>query len=362
MMTMSKFFTERLASLEAYVPGEQPRDRKYIKLNTNESPFPPSPSVIAAAEEEAGRLQLYSDPECKLIVDKLAELYGVDPSMVIVTNGSDEVLNFAFMAFFDEHRTALFPDITYGFYPVFANLNRVPYEEVPLAPDFSINYTDYLGVGKNVVIANPNAPTGLSLSLSEIEEIVASNPDNVVIIDEAYVDFGGESAYRLCEKYNNLIVTGTFSKSRSLAGARLGFGIACPELIRDLNTVRYSTNPYNVNRMTMACGYRALCDNDYYMANCRTVMENREYTRDKLISLGFNVLPSDANFLFAESPDVSGEELYLALKARGILVRHFSKERIKNFNRITVGTRAEMDALLDAVREILGDKNETSGN
>ena len=355
-MTMSKFFTDRLASLEAYVPGEQPRDRKYIKLNTNESPFPPSPSVIAAAEEEAGKLQLYSDPECKLIVDKLAELYGVDPSMVIVTNGSDEVLNFAFMAFFDERRTAAFPDISYGFYPVFANLNRIPYEEIPLAADFSINYKDYVGIGKNVVIANPNAPTGLSLSLSEMEEIVASNPDNIVIIDEAYVDFGGKSAYKLTEKYSNLLVTGTFSKSRSLAGARLGFGIASPELIRDLNTVRYSTNPYNVNRMTMAAGYRALCDNDYYMANCRTVMENREYTRGELISLGFNVLKSDANFLFAESPAISGEELYLALKARGILVRHFSKERIKNFNRITVGTREEMDALISAIRDILGER------
>jgi len=353
---MSKFFTDRLSTLEAYVPGEQPRDRKYIKLNTNESPFPPSPSVIEAVREEAGKLQLYSDPECKALTEKFAELYGIDPSRVIMTNGSDEVLNFAFMAFFDEKRTAAFPDITYGFYPVFARLNRIPYEEIPLREDFSINYKDYVGIGKNVVIANPNAPTGLSLTLSEIEEIAASNPDNIVIIDEAYIDFGGESAYRLTEKYDNLLVTGTFSKSRSLAGARLGFGIACPELIRDLHTVRYSTNPYNVNRMTMAAGYRALCDNDYYMANCKTVMENREYARELLISLGFSVLKSDANFLFAESPDITGEELYMALKSRGILVRHFSKERIKNYNRITVGTRAEMDALITAVKEILGEK------
>ncbi len=354
---MSRFFTERLASLEAYVPGEQPKDMKYIKLNTNESPFPPSPSVIEAATEEAGRLQLYSDPECTPLISKFAEIYGIEPERVIMTNGSDEVLNFAFMAFFDEKRPAVFPDISYGFYPVFARLNRVPYEEIPLKEDFSVDYKDYVGVGKNVVIANPNAPTGLAVSLSEIEEIVASNPDNIVIIDEAYVDFGGESAIPLTYKYNNLIVTGTFSKSRSLAGARLGFGIACPELIRDLNTIKYSTNPYNVNRMTMMAGYRALCDNDYYMNNCKTVIENREYTKAALRALGFKVLDSKANFLFAEHPSIDGAQYYSELRKRGILVRHFSKEKIKSFNRITIGTRSEMDALLRATEEIIKEKN-----
>lgn len=354
---MSRFFTERLSSLEAYVPGEQPKDMKYIKLNTNESPFPPSPSVIEAAKEEAGRLQLYSDPECTPLVEKFAELYGIQKDRVIFSNGSDEVLNFAFMAFFDENRPAAFPDISYGFYPVFARLNRIPYEEIPLREDFSVNYKDYVGIGKNVVIANPNAPTGLSLTLTEIEEIVKSNPDNIVIIDEAYVDFGGVSAIPLTYKYGNLIVTGTFSKSRSLAGARLGFGVACPELIRDLNTIKYSTNPYNVNRMTMMAGYRALCDNGYYMDNCKTVMENREYTKHALRALGFTVTDSMANFLFAAHPRLDGEEYYSKLRKRGILVRHFSKERIKQYNRITVGTREEMDALLRATEEIIKEKS-----
>lgn len=353
---MTRFFSTKYSSLKAYVPGEQPKDIKYVKLNTNESPFPPSPSVIEAVSAEAARLNLYSDPECTPLVKKFAELYEVEEDMVIMTNGSDEVLNFAFMAFSDESHPIAFPDITYGFYPVFANLSGIPYREIPLAEDFSVRVEDYVGRGENIVIANPNAPTGLALSLSDIEKIVKSNPDNVVIIDEAYVDFGAESAIPLVKKYDNLLVTGTFSKSRSLAGARLGFGIASAPIIRDLNTIKYSTNPYNVNRMTMAAGYRALCDNDYYLDNCKTVIENREYTREALTALGFSVIPSKANFLFAESPDISGEELYLELKARGVLVRHFNKERIKNFNRITIGTRAEMDIFLRETQKILKEK------
>ena len=354
---MSRFFSSKYRNLEAYTPGEQPKDMKYIKLNTNESPYPPSPSVIEAAKDEAGRLQLYSDPESTPLVEALASLFGVDKRCVITTNGSDEVLNFAFMAFCDEGHSIAFPDISYGFYPVFANLNGIPYREIPLCDDFSINYRDYIGIGENIVIANPNAPTGLTLSISEIEEIVKTNPDNVVVIDEAYVDFGGESAIPLTKKYKNLLVTGTFSKSRSLAGARLGFGVACEELIADLNTIKYSTNPYNVNRMTMMAGYRAIVDNDYYMENCKKIIETREYTREKLIELGFRVLESKANFLFAESDDIGGEVLYLALRARGILVRHFKKEKIENFNRITVGTREEMDALISAISDILKEKN-----
>ena len=354
---MTRFFTSKLKSLEAYVPGEQPKDMKYIKLNTNESPFPPSASVIEAARCEAERLQLYSDPECTPLVEKFAELYGIDKESVIMTNGSDEVLNFAFMAFSDESRPLAFPDITYGFYPVFARLNGIPYTEIPLKEDFSLDYRDYLGINKNIVIANPNAPTGMALSLYEIEEIVSSNPNNLVLIDEAYVDFGGESAYALTKKYDNLLVTGTFSKSRSLAGARLGFGIANPEIIRDLNTIKYSTNPYNVNRMTMMAGYRALEDNEYYMNNCKTIIDTREYTRRELERLGFTVLPSKTNFLFAKTPDIDGKELYLTLKARGILVRHFKKERIKDFNRITIGTKSDMQTLIVAIEEILKEKS-----
>ena len=351
---MSRFFSHRLDRLVPYTPGEQPRDMQYIKLNTNESPYPPSPSVIEAATGEAGRLQLYSDPTCRELTDKLAEVYGVAPEQVVLTNGSDEVLNFAFMAFADEEHPLVFPAVTYGFYPVFAELNRIPYEEIPLKEDFSVDYRDYLNLGgKTIVIANPNAPTGLCLSLAEIEEILKTNPDGVVVIDEAYVDFGAESAVALVDKYENLLVTQTFSKSRSLAGARLGFGIGQKALIADLHTVRYSTNPYNVNRMTAAAGYAALCDNRYYMDNCRTIMENRAYTTEALQSLGFEVLPSLANFVFAKSDRIGGEALYLALKRRGILVRHFTKAGISEYNRITIGTKEQMEAFIAAVTSIL---------
>ena len=350
---MSRFFSQKYSALDAYVPGEQPKDKKYIKLNTNESPFPPSAAVVEAVSREACELRLYSDPESYYLTEKCAALYGVSRDMVLMTNGSDEILNFAFMAFCDKDHPIVFPEITYGFYPVFAALNNIPYGEIPLSSDFSVNYLDYVGIGKNIVIANPNAPTGIALPLWQIEEIVKSNPDNVVIIDEAYVDFGAESAVGLVHKYGNLIVTMTFSKSRSMAGARLGFGIASPELIGDMNTIKYSTNPYNVNRMTAAAGIAALGDNSYYMENCKIIEENREYTRRELEALGFSVLPSKANFLFAASERISGEELYLKLKARGILVRHFTKEKIKNYNRITIGKREDMETLIAEVRAIL---------
>ncbi len=353
---MSRFCSSKYSRLKAYVPGEQPKDKRYIKLNTNESPFPPSKAVIEAVSSEASELMLYSDPESARLTEKCAELYGVSRDMVLMTNGSDEILNFAFMAFCDSEHPIVFPDITYGFYPVFCELNNIPYEEIPLTEDFRVDYRDYLNIGKNIAIANPNAPTGIVMPLSEIEEIVKTNPSNVVIIDEAYVDFGGESAVGLVSKYDNLIVTMTFSKSRSMAGARLGFGIASPALIQDMNTIKYSTNPYNVNRMTAAAGYAALTDNSYYMDNAKRIMENREYTADALVALGFTVLPSKANFVFAKSDKISGEELYLKLKDKGILIRHFTKEKIKDYNRITIGTRDEMKAFLDATVEILEGK------
>ncbi len=350
---MSQFFSKKFAALTPYTPGEQPRDMQYIKLNTNESPFPPSPAVSAAVAQQCGKLQLYSDPESTALRGKLAEIYGVNPNQVIVSNGSDEVLNFAFMAFADEHAPLVFPDITYGFYPVFAQLNNIPYTQIPLKEDFSIDPEDYMGIGKTVVIANPNAPTGLCLSLSAIEAIVKSNPHNVVIIDEAYVDFGGESAVSLVDQYENLLVVQTFSKSRSMAGARLGFAIGNEKLIADLNTIRYSTNPYNVNRMTEFAGVAALEENSYYMENAKTIMENRQWTQKQLENLGFTVLPSKANFVFAKTDKMDGEALYQELKKRGVLVRHFTKERIAPFNRITIGTKVQMETLVNTIKEIL---------
>ncbi len=351
---MSRFFSHRLDKLVPYTPGEQPIDRTYIKLNTNESPFPPTEKVVAAVAAESRKLQLYSDPTVRDLTRKMSEAFGLPADHMILTNGSDEVLNFAFMAFADEEHPLVFPNFTYGFYPVFAELNRIPYEEIPLKDDFTVDPAAYRDLnGKTVVIANPNAPTGLCLSLADIESIVASNPDGVVIIDEAYVDFGGESAIALVGKYDNLLVTGTFSKSRSLAGARLGFGFGNPALIADLHTVRYSTNPYNINRMTAAAGCAVLDENAYYMKNCRTIMANRDYTTESLRALGFRVLDSRANFVFAASDRIKGDELYRRLKARGILVRHFDKDGISDFNRITIGTREQMEALIAAVTDIL---------
>ncbi len=353
---MSGFFSKKYASLTPYTPGEQPRERKYLKLNTNESPFPPSPIAQRLAREEAGDLQLYSDPTCKTLTAVTAQYYGVDEDELIFTNGSDEILNFAFMAFCDNDTPAVFPDVTYGFYPVFANLNGVPYTEIALNGDFTVNVPDYLNVGKTVFIANPNAPTGIALPLSDIEEIVKKNPGNVVVIDEAYVDFGAESAVSLIHKYNNLLVTQTFSKSRSLAGARLGVGIACRELIADLNTIKYSTNPYNVNRMTMAAGVGAITDTEYF-ERCRAeIIRVRGKTAEQLEKMGFTLTDSMTNFLFAKHEKVGGMELYLALKEKGVLIRHFETERLRDYNRITVGSDDQMDAFLAAVKEVLEEK------
>lgn len=349
---MSRFFSEKYKSLVPYVPGEQPKTQKYIKLNTNESPFPPSQKACEYAKRETEKLELYSDPECSDLVKTAAEHFGISENEIIFTNGSDEILNFAFMAFCDETHSAVFPDITYGFYPVFSELNNVPFEEIPLNDDFSVNAHAFCAVDKTVFIANPNAPTGIALSLSDIEKIVKSNPQNVVVIDEAYVDFGAESAVKLIHKYDNLLVTQTFSKSRSMAGARLGFGIANENIIRDLNTVKYSTNPYNVNRMTMAAGVGAILDKEYFENNCKKIAKVRDYTSEKLKQLGFTVTESKANFLFAKSDCIDGATLYLKLREKGFLVRHFDKERLKDYNRITVGTKEQMDALLSAVREI----------
>lgn len=351
---MARFLTERLSSLTEYVPGEQPRDKKYIKLNTNESPYPPSPEatrLIDSAKLEG--LRLYCDPEAKELKNAIALYHGTDAKNVFVCNGSDEVLNFFFMAFCDDKNKVCFPEISYGFYKVFARLYSLDYETIPLNEDFSINPADYISKGKNIVIANPNAPTGLALSLKDIEAIVSSNPENLVVIDEAYVDFGAESAVALTGKYDNLLVTQTFSKSRSLAGARLGFAIGNEEIIKDLEKIKFSTNPYNVNSLTQALGKAAISDKAYFEENRIKVIKAREYATVELRSLGFDVTDSSANFIFASSDRISGLELYKRLKEKGILVRHFSDKLIENYNRITVGTMEDMKALVDATKEIL---------
>jgi len=350
---MSRFFSGKYAALTPYTPGEQPKNRQFIKLNTNESPFPPSPRAQEYAAQAAQGLNLYSDPTCAPLNAKMAETLGVEEDEILFTNGSDDILNFAFMAFCDAETGAAFPDITYGFYPVFAALNGVDYVEIPLREDFTINVEDYIGLNRTIFIANPNAPTGIMLTIPQIERILQGNPDNVVVIDEAYVDFGAESAVKLIHKYENLLVTQTFSKSRSMAGARLGFGVGCKALIRDLNTLKFSTNPYNINAMTMAAGIGALEDGDYFRSNCASIMENRSWTTGELNRLGFEVLPSMANFVFARHPAISGGTLYQELRNRGVLVRHFTSPRLTDYNRITIGSKAQMTELINILTEIL---------
>ncbi len=350
---MSRFFSDKYAALTPYTPGEQPKDMQYVKLNTNESPFSPSDKAIAAAARAAATLQLYSDPESRPLTEAGAALCGVTPEEVLLTNGSDEILNFAFMAFCDKDHPAVFPDITYGFYKVFAELNGVPYRTIPLREDMTVDVDAYCGVGATVFLANPNAPTGIALSVEEIERIVASNPDTVVVIDEAYVDFGAESCLPLVKKYDNLLVTQTFSKSRSLAGARLGFGVGCAALIQDLNTLKYSTNPYNVNRMTMVAGLGVLEDETYTRANCRTIEENRAWLTAALEERGFTVIPSKANFVLARHHRLDGGDTYRRLKEMGILVRHFDTDRLSPYNRITIGSMPQLTALVTALDVLL---------
>ena len=349
---MSRFFSRKYADLVPYTPGEEPKEKKFVKLNTNESPFPPSPLAVKMASEAARELMLYPDPDCRTLTAALAEKWNLLPEEIIWTNGSDDVLNFAFMAFCDREHPALFPDITYGFYSVFARVNGIPFQTVPLKEDFSLCVSDYCGRNQTIFIANPNAPTGLCLSTGEIEKILSTNTDSVVVIDEAYVDFGGESCIPLIRKYGNLLVTQTFSKSRSMAGARLGFAAGCPDLIRDLNTIRYSPNPYN-NRMTMAAGIGSLRDDAYRAANCEKIIENREYTKKELRRLGFQMTDSKANFVFIRHREISGEDLYCRLKEKGVLVRHFSQDRINDYCRVTIGSREEMDEFLDQCKCIL---------
>lgn len=351
---MSRFLSTRYSSLLPYTPGEQPQDKSYIKLNTNENPFPPSPDVLEAlSRKEAEALDLYPDPQSRRLCAAIAAFYGVGEQQVMVTNGSDETLAFAFLAFCGQDKGVCFPDITYGFYPVYAELFKIDYKEIPLNADYAIDPADYYNAGRTIFLANPNAPTGMALSSAQIEEILKRNPDDLVVIDEAYIDFGGESTIPLLKRYDNLLVIQTFSKSRSLAGMRLGAAIGSPALIEDMNKMKFSFNPYNVNRLANAAGAAAMEDTAYFRRCVDIIMENRAWTAQALQSLGFTVLPSCANFVFAKPAGMSGEAYYKKLKERGILVRHFSKERIRDYVRITIGTKEQVQALITETKALL---------
>ena len=352
---MSRFLSPKYADLTPYTPGEQPPAGRYIKLNTNESPFAPPADVLARAAELTRPGNLYCDVTCAELREALAAVTGAAPGQLLVTNGSDEILSYAFMAFCDDRAPALFPDVTYGFYSVFAAIHRVPWEEIPLREDFSICVDDYIGRPGTVFLANPNAPTGLLLPRGEIERLLRADPDRVVVVDEAYIDFGGggESCLPLIGQYPNLLVTRTFSKSRSMAGVRLGFGAACEDLIADLNAMKFSLNPYNVSSPDQALGRAMLEREDLTAANCAEIVRNRTLAAGALREMGFFVTESWANFLFVRTDAMSGEGIFDALKERGILVRHFSGPRISDYNRITIGTRQQTEALIAALRDIL---------
>ena len=351
---MSRYLTPTLAGLSPYTPGEQPQDQQYIKLNTNESPYPPSPAVVAAVNAaEVEKLRLYSDPACAQLLAAAAEYHGLSPDEIMPGNGSDENLFFALRAFCDEQHPLAYADVTYGCYSVWCNLMHIPSHILPLEADFSIDPTKYYGLNETIVIANPNAPTGLALPRSAIEGILKSNPNNVVIVDEAYVDFGGESCVPLIHQYDNLLVVQTFSKSRQLAGARLGLAMGNAALIADLNRVKFSLNPYNINRLTLKAGEAALKDTAYFDATRQKIMDTRAWTAKELANRGFSLTDSRSNFLFARTDRMEGGALYRALKEKGILVRHFDSPRIADYLRITIGTQAQMEALIKALDEIL---------
>ncbi|WP_417505515.1 histidinol-phosphate transaminase [Marinomonas gallaica] len=352
---MSRFWTDKIASLDPYVPGEQPQDKQYIKLNTNESPYGPSPKALAAMQDQVSeKLRLYPDPNCQTLKNALAKTYSVDADHVFVGNGSDEVLALAFMGYFAGGKPLAFADITYSFYKVYANLYGITPDIVPLNDDFDVVPSDYENLDvSGIVITNPNAPTGKALPLADIEKVLQSNPDIVVLVDEAYVDFGARSAVALVGQYPNLMVVQTLSKSRALAGIRVGYAIAQPELIEGLERLKNSFNSYPVDRIALAGATAAVEDTDYLEEICQKTVATREWTTVELEALGFQVLPSATNFVFVTHPEREAESLYLGLKEQGILVRYFgNKPRIGDFLRITIGTDAEMAALVAKLKEI----------
>ncbi len=352
---MSRYWSELVRQLTPYVPGEQPKIEGLIKLNTNESPYPPSPKVREVLTAEAvDQLRLYPDPNSSRLNSAIADYYGLRPEQVFVGNGSDEVLAFAFMAFFKQNKALLYPEISYSFYPVYCQLLGIEAERLPLTEDLRIDLNDYRRDNGGIVFPNPNAPTGRALALEDIEALLKTNTDSVVLIDEAYVDFGADSAAGLVDKYPNLLVTQTLSKSRSLAGLRLGFALGSAELVEGLERVKNSFNSYPVDRLAEAAACVAIEDRAYFEQCREKVIQTREWTREQLTDLGFEVIPSSANFLFARPPaSVKAADLALQLREKRILVRHFDKPRIVEYLRISIGSESEMSQLIETLKELL---------
>ena len=353
---MCDFLSAEARRLAPYTPGEQPRDQQYVKLNTNESPFPPSRRVLKAlSRAELLKLNLYSDPACTQLNAAIAARCGLQSGNVISGNGSDEILAFAFRAFCGTDRPVAYADVTYSFYQSQAALFGLEASVIPLREDFTLNVDDYMDFPGTIVIANPNAPTGIAVPRQDIQRLLEADPKRVVIVDEAYVDFGGESCVPMIFRYDNLLVTQTMSKSRQLAGGRVGFALGSEELIAALNRVKYSFNPYNVNRLSLIAGTAAMEDEDYFRSCCETIQENRAWLTEELEGLGFDLLPSAANFVFARCGRLPGGELYRRLKENGILVRWFDKDRIRDYVRITVGSMEQLAALTDELTRMLED-------
>ena len=358
---MSKFWSPLVHTLTPYVPGEQPKLSDLVKLNTNENPYPPSPRALAAMQEELGcdaaRLRLYPDPNADLFKSAVARHFAdfaITPAHVFVGNGSDEVLAHVFLALLKHDAPILFPDITYSFYPVYCGLYGIAHETVPLTDDFSINPADYIGRHNGgIIFPNPNAPTGRELALDAIADIARANPDSVVVVDEAYIDFGGNTAVPLTRRFDNILVIHTLSKSRSLAGLRVGYAIGHPDLIEALERVKNSFNSYPLDRLAIVGAVAAIEDDAHFAGSCRKVIATRDHLTSDLKTLGFEVLPSAANFVFVRHPQRDAGELAKSLRERNIIVRHFKLPRIDQFLRITIGTDSECQALCDALRTIL---------
>lgn len=351
---MSRFINQHLAKLAPYVPGEQPTGRTFVKLNTNESPFPPAPGVAKALNRECiERMRLYPDPNCTRLREAAADYYGLSQDEVLPTNGSDEALFFAFQAYASGGRSVYYPDVTYGFYKVYASLLDAKGTAIPLNDAYEIQWKDYFDRDGMIVFANPNAPTGHYINHERIKRILAASPDQVVLVDEAYIDYGGASVIPLIKQYDNLLVVQTFSKSRALAGLRLGFAFGQQPLMEDLKRIQNSINPYSVNGLAQVAGIKSLEDRRYHAECCSAIVHTRERTAQALTKMGVRVLPSMANFLMISAPGLSGRQVYQGLYERGVLVRHFDAPRTRDWVRVTIGSEKDMDAFLAALTEVL---------